>query len=78
MSADITLVFEALMPNASKPALYLSVATDQDHDIVGISKVRYMNIRTNLKPWVALQCLTKNPIDNVVEEGSARVMVFRD
>ncbi len=28
-----------------------------------------MEVRTNLNPWAALQGLTKNPVDNLVEDG---------
>ncbi len=37
-----------------------------------------MNIRANLNPWVALQGLTKNPIDNVIEEGRRECTALSD
>ncbi len=72
MSADITLVFGALIRlvvNCFRQVLHLLVVVAQGHDIVGISKVRNVDVRTILNPWVALQGLTKNPAGNVVEEG---------
>ncbi len=28
-----------------------------------------MGVGSSLEPWVTLQGLTKNPVDNVIEEG---------
>ncbi len=47
-------------------SLHLPVAVTQERDIVGVTEVRYVDVRPNLTPWVALQGLTKNPVDNVV------------
>ncbi len=72
MSAYIALIFGALIRlvfNCFRQVLHLSVIVAQGHDIVGITKARNVNVRTNLNPWVALQGLTKNPAGNVVEEG---------
>ncbi len=49
-----------------KQALHLPVAVTQEHNIAGVSEVRYVDVRPNLTPWIALQGLTKNPVDNVV------------
>ncbi len=57
------------MVNCFRQVLHLSVVVAQEHDIVGISKARNVDARTNLNAWVALQGFTKNPAGNVVEEG---------
>ncbi len=54
-----------------KQALHLPIAITPEHKIVSVSKVQYMDVRTNLNPWGALQGLTKNPVDIVVEDASA-------
>ncbi len=56
-----------------KQALRLPVAIIPDHNIVSVSKFKYMDVRNNLNYWVALQGLTKNSVDNVVEEDSAHI-----
>ncbi len=47
-------------------SLHLPEAVTQEHNIAGVSEVRYVDVRTNLTPWVALQGLAKNPVDHVV------------
>ncbi len=78
MSADITLVFDALvrMPTAValwfaalKQALYLPIVATQEHDIVAIIEVSHMDVGPYLSHWVMLQDFTKNLVDNVNEEG---------
>ncbi len=46
-------------------ALHFLVAFVQEHSVVGVSKATFMDVRTDLNPWVALQGLTKSPVDNV-------------
>ncbi len=45
----------------------LSVVLAQEHEIVGISEVKCINVRINLSPWVALHGLLKSPAENVVD-----------
>ncbi len=52
-----------------KQILHLPVVVDQRHDIVNISEVRHMDVGTNVSPWKIVQGLTKNIVDNVVEES---------
>ncbi len=47
-------------------SLHLPVAVTQERDIVGVTEVKSVDVRTNLTPWVALQGLAKNPVDNLV------------
>ncbi len=50
--------------------MHLPVAAAAEvHDAVGIGEVGHMDVGSNLNPSVALQSLTKNPVDNMVEEG---------
>ncbi len=64
--------------NFLKQALHLPVAITQKHNIVGVSEVRNVDARTNLNPWVALQSSTKNPVDNLVEEGRRECTCLSD
>ncbi len=50
-------------------ALYLPIFVAQEHDIIGLSEAGQMGVGSNLEPWVTLQGLTKNPVDNVIKEG---------
>ncbi len=53
MSAYITLIFGALIRlvvNCFRQVLHLLVIVAQEHDIVGINKVRNVDVRTNLNP----------------------------
>ncbi len=71
LAADITLVFHVggVVINCVKLVLHLPVDIFQKHDVVGISKARRMDVGSDLNPWVVLQGLTKNPVDNAIEEG---------
>ncbi len=40
--------------NSFKPALHVTAATDGHQDVVGIGEVRYVNVGSNLNPWVIL------------------------
>ncbi len=55
--------------NNIKQALHLAVAAAEYYDVVGIGEVRHMGGSSNLNPWVILQCLAKNSVDYVIEEG---------
>ncbi len=46
-----------------KQALHFTVPVAQEQNIVNMG-VRYVGVRTNLNPWVALQCMPKNPKDS--------------
>ncbi len=37
--------------------------------VVGISDARNVNVDPELKPWVNLRELSKNPADKLIEEG---------
>ncbi len=52
MSADIALVFEALMRTPT--AAHLAVATAECCNVVGIGEVGHMDVGSNLNPWVIL------------------------
>ncbi len=52
-----------------KQTLHLPVAVTQEHNIIGVSEVTNVVVRTNLNPWVDLQGVTRNPVNNAVEEG---------
>ncbi len=56
-----------------KQALRFPVAIIPDHNIVSVSKVKYMDVWTDLNPWVALQGLTKNLLDYVGEDYCAHL-----
>ncbi len=45
------------------------MAATQKRDNVGVSEIKNVDVRTNLSPYVALQGLTKNSGDYVVEKG---------
>ncbi len=64
--------------NFLKQALHLPVAITQKHNIVGLSEARNVDARTNLNLWVALQSLTKNLVDNLVEEGRRECTCLSD
>ncbi len=72
MSAGIPLVFEALM---CMPTTH--VAAVQDHDVVGICEVKHMCTGSSQNPWVILQVLARNPVDNVIEEGRENILIGR-
>ncbi len=75
MSAYITLKLNACdgcgdrLVTCFKQALRLPVVVAKSRDIASINEVRYIDVRTNLNPWVAMQGLTKNPIGTAIEEG---------
>ncbi len=50
--------------NSIKQALYLAVAAAEYYDVVGIGEVRHMDVSSNLNPWVILQSLAKNSVDD--------------
>ncbi len=67
MAADITLVFKELNEhtdcggvaiNIFNQALHFSVATAEDHDVVGIDEIGQMNVGSYL-----------NPLGNLAEPG---------
>ncbi len=58
-----------MVVNCFKYGLHLPVAVTKEHNIVAKSEVRHIDVDSNLNPWVILQMLTKNPIDNINEEG---------
>ncbi len=54
--------------NCFKQVLHFPVAAIQKHNIIGIKEVRTVDASNNMNPMIALQGLTKNPEDYVVEE----------
>ncbi len=60
MSADITRDVNAhaycdgVAINSFKQALYLAVATAENHDVVGIGEFGHMDVDSNLNPWEIL------------------------
>ncbi len=60
MSAEITLVFEALVRMSTAAAwrltaLHLAIAAAEYYDVVGIGEVGRTGVSPNLNPWVILQ-----------------------
>ncbi len=57
--------------NCFKQALHLRGAITKKHgvNIVGVTKVRNVDARTSLNPWVALQGSIPNPVNNVADDG---------
>ncbi len=49
--------------------LYLPIFIAQEHDIIGLSEVGHMGVGSSLELWVTLQGLSKNPVDNGIEES---------
>ncbi len=44
----------AVVINSFKQALHLAIATAEYHDVVGIGEVVYMDVVSNMDPWVIL------------------------
>ncbi len=61
-----------MVVNCFKQALNLLVVVAQEHNIAGVSEVRYLDVRANLNAWVILQCLVRTPVDNAIEEGKGK------
>ncbi len=61
--------YGGVVVNSFKLALHLPVVATQENDVVGMSNTGHMGFDSNLNPWITLQDLTKNPIENVIEEG---------
>ncbi len=58
-----------MVVNGFKLALHLPVVATQEDDVVDMSKIGHVGFGSNLNPRITLQDLTKNPIENVIEES---------